>query len=555
MHVEHVEHVGHIGSARQLERGEPAATFGELCARAEFMAEQIGTVLRPGDRALLLYPPGLEFIYAFLGCLFARVIAVPAYPPRPSEPLLRLERIARDCRAGAVLTCADWSEPIARISRESAAFAGMHVLAMNAISCEHAPAGRAVDVDPSSVAFLQYTSGSTGDPKGVIVTHDNIMDNSRAIRDAFQHTESSSGVGWLPLQHDMGLLGHVIQTLYVGMTSRIMSPIHFIQKPVRWLQAISRYHATTSGGPNFAYDMCVHRVRDEDLAALDLSSWEVAYCGAEPIRAKTLRRFAERFAVSGFRSKALYPCYGLAEATLFATGAPKGQGLVCDELDPKELENDVVRSSPEGEGLTMVSCGFPQPGQFVAIAAPTRDVRLAARQVGEICIAGEHVSRGYWGEAPEQARARRVSFGDDPNRTYLRTGDLGYLSEAGLFVTGRIKDLIIVRGRNYYPQDLEWTARHAHPALAERIGAAFAIPSEGGEHLVLVHEVTKSSHLDVEQVATAIRERIAEVHELSVHRVLLIRPGALPRTSSGKVRRAQCRADFQAGKLAVGRNE
>jgi len=523
-------------------------TWAELDRRARAIALALTESLAPGDRALLLYPPGLEFIAAFFGCLYAGVIAVPAYPPRPNDRAqTRLRAIARDAEPRAALTTA------AILAGVQASPALPELAAARWIATEDLTAAD-VDIpepDPESVAFLQYTSGSTATPKGVMVTHANLLHNEQMIGDAFAQNEDSVVVGWLPLYHDMGLIGNVLQPLHVGARCVLMAPVAFLQKPLRWLAAISHYRATTSGGPNFAYDLCVRRIGPEDRKDLDLSSWRLAFNGAEPVRAETLERFAAAFAPSGFRREAFYPCYGLAEATLFVSGGAADRAPRISNVDERHL----------------VSCGHAWGEQRIAVVDPEAGVELAPGRTGEIWIAGPSVARGYWRNPEATQRDFRARLakpapspwgegwgeGDriNPEGPFLRTGDLGALRDDELYVTGRIKDLVILRGRNHYPQDLELTAERSHPDLRPGCGAVFAAEIGGEERLVVVQEVERQRRSDFEELAAAMRRAIAEEHEVQAHEVVLVRAGTVPKTSSGKIQRRLCRELYLTGELTV----
>ncbi|HEX3526027.1 MAG TPA: amino acid adenylation domain-containing protein [Thermoanaerobaculia bacterium] len=517
-------------------------TWGELDRRARAISRALRASLRPSDRALLLYPPGLDFVAAFFGCLYAGVVAVPAYPPRPNDRTLdRLRAVARDAEPSAALTTAS----LLALAGRAPELAGARWIATDTLE---APDTLDEDLpeDPEALAFLQYTSGSTSTPKGVMVTHANLMHNEAAISEAFRQDESSVVVGWLPLYHDMGLIGNVLQPLHAGSRAVLMAPAAFLQRPRRWLEAISRHRATTSGGPSFAYELCVRRIPPEQRAGLDLRSWRLAFNGAEPVRADTMERFAAAFAPCGFDPAAFYPCYGLAEATLFVSGGEAGR---LPHTEP------VVATG----GRPLVSCGHAWGGQRIAIADPETGVELPPGAEGEIWVAGPSVAAGYWRnpEATERDFRARLIGSDEP---FLRTGDLGLMSgsmsgseAAGdLYVTGRIKDLVILRGRNHYPQDLERTAEAAHPELRPGGAAAFSVSDESGEErLVIVAEVERRRHDDLGVIAEAVRRAIAEEHEVQAGEVVLVRVGGVPKTSSGKVRRSACRAALQAGELPV----
>ncbi|WP_437305959.1 amino acid adenylation domain-containing protein [Sorangium sp. So ce388] len=527
-------------------------TYGELDRWARALAAQLDA--RPGERALILVPPGLEFIAAFFGCLYAGLVAVPVPMPQRKRGLLRVLSIVRDCRPSVVLTLDAFVSSVAMLAEDPAL---AELRSLRCVAIDKAPPGvedgfRPPRVTADSVAFLQYTSGSTGAPKGVVLTHGNLLSNERMIQRAFGHTEESLIVGWLPPHHDMGLIGNILQPLYVGVPCVQLSPDHFLMRPWRWLDAISRYRATTSGGPNFAYDLCVAKITPEQREGLDLSSWKVAFNGAEPIRAATLDRFADAFAPSGFRRAALYPCFGLAEATLLVSGGAPEAPPVTRTVDRAALGQGLVVFDPRDPraGSTLVGCGGPPGGEQVLIVDPESRRPCDEERVGEIWVAGASVAQGYW-ERPEDTAhtfGARLSTGEGP---FLRTGDLGFLSRGELYVTGRLKDLIIVRGRNIYPQDLEITAEESHPSLRAGGGAAFSVDVDGEERVVLVQELGRraSPAADPAELGAAIQSAVADRHEVAVHAVVLIKPGSLPRTTSGKVQRRACRARFLDGSL------
>ena len=383
-------------------------------------------------------------------------------------------------------------------------------------------------------------------PKGVVLTHDNLLQNQRMIQSAFEQTEQSIIFGWLPLYHDMGLIGNVLQSMYCGAPCILMSPLSFLQKPARWLQAISRYRATTSGGPNFAYDLCVRKIGIEERAELDLRSWTVAFNGAEPIRESTIDRFCAAFEPCGFRREAFFPCYGLAEATLFVAGGPKSTPPVIATVKRSSLElNEVVPVADEDESVTtFVGSGRAGLDQEIVIVDPNSLRECRHGVVGEIWVGGSHVAQGYW-HRPEESEATFKAYVSDTGAgPYLRTGDLGFIQAGELFVTGRLKDLIIIRGRNYFPHDIELAAESSHASLRPGCGAAFSIDVSGEEHLVVLHEVERQHELGLTEVIGAIRQAVAEEYELQVYAILLLKPGSLPKTSSGKIQRHACRAKF-----------
>ncbi len=523
---------------------EASLTYGELHARALAVARRLLQVCTPGDRALLIFPPGLDFIVAYFGCLYAHVVAVPVNPPRPAGIQDATRSVMRDCEPAAVLTVDAMVEP-ARAPLESVC-GPLHWIAADRGSGAAEPGFDPEPCSPDSVAFLQYTSGSTSAPKGVMISHRNLAANQEMIQRAFGHDQDSTFVGWAPLFHDQGLIGNVLQPLHIGATSILMSPLSFIRRPLLWLSTISRYRAHTSGGPNFAFESCVARASATAVPGdLDLSSWRVAFNGAEPIRAATLRRFAETFAPFGFDEGALYPCYGLAEATLLVSASRKGRGPRTIEADVEQLGHGRYAEAPVGHGRTLVGSGLVLPEEELRIVDPATRRLCPPNRVGEIWLSGEHVAKGYW-MRPEATADTFLATCDSPGgRHHLRTGDLGLLVDDELYVVGRLKDMIIVRGRNHYPQDIELTAQLSHPALRPGAGAAFPVPGPDGEKLVVVQEIRRESDADPAEVAASIREAVLREHEIAVGDLVLIAAGRLQKTSSGKIMRAAARARYR----------
>jgi acyl-CoA synthetase (AMP-forming)/AMP-acid ligase II len=512
--------------------------FARLLREADAIAARLLDVARPGDRALLLFPPGPEFVAGFFGCLIAGVIAVPASPPSSAAEVAALGGIALN--AGAITAIG----PRALLAQ----LAGLVPLTFE--ECVASPSrSNAPSIAAESVAFLQYTSGSTGRPRGVVVTHANLLDNERMIREAFEHdSERTVFAGWLPLYHDMGLIGNVLQPLYLGVPSYLLSPRDFMKRPLVWLQAISRYRATTSGGPSFAYRACVERVPEAERDGLDLSSWDVAFNGAEPVRDDVIERFTAAYSRCGFRRESFYPCYGLAEATLLVTGGVKAAAPVRLGVERAALaQGRVVRADGIG-ALGLVGCGHAWRGQEIAIVDPDTHARCPDERVGEIWIRGGSVAHGYFGD--REMSDATFGAGLDGER-WLRTGDLGFFAEGELFIAGRAKDVIIVRGKKHHPEDLEHTIERASPALRPGGGAAFSVDADGEERLVVVHEIERkqAAEFDAARTAADIREVVAAGHGIRVHAVAFVAPGAVPRTTSGKVRRRQCRSQFLDGTL------
>lgn len=511
-------------------------TFGALDLRARALAAKLIEEGLGGERALLVFPPGLDFVVALFACFYAGVVAVPVPFFSGRRIVERINSIGRDADPAGLLTLARLAtEPQLR----EAAFAKGHHLVWifpDSIGTEGAPFDILPIVSREALAMLQYTSGSTSTPKGVMLSHANLMANSAMIAQLFGHDETSRGVGWLPLFHDMGLVGHVLQPVYFGGLSVLMSPLAFVQKPVRWLRAISNWQATTSGGPSHAFELCLRLIRDEELERLDLSSWQVAYCGSEKIRSDILDRFVRRFSANGFARQSLLPCFGLAEATLLATGARRGSKLTT------ALPNDSVTSS-----ASAMSCGEPARHSSIAIVDLDTGKKVVDGCVGEIWIQGPHVAQGYWGNSQHGNDNQFCARLADGGGSYLRTGDLGFMKAGQLFVIGRIKDTIIVNGVKRSAEDIE-ACMSNHQVFAGCAGAAFGIDLDGQERAVLIQEV-KRGRVDVDELAQAVSSGCASVtRQLGLHLfdMVLVKEGTLARTSSGKVRRAHAREKYLA---------
>lgn len=546
---------------------EIVLTNAQLDRRARRVAAFLQKQHLFAERALLLYPPGLDFIIAYFGCLYAGVIAVPVYPPRKNRAMLRIQAVEESAKAKIVLATADIIKRSETMLDDTPALKSIPWIATDKMTDDpqgirvgmeddwHLPA-----VDHETLAFLQYTSGSTGDPKGVMLTHGNLLHNSRLICQGFEHTRSGTGVFWLPSYHDMGLIGGIIQPLYVGRPNVIMSPLTFLMKPFRWLAAITKYKGTTCGGPNFAYDLCVRQITEAQIDQLDLSSWRVAFNGAEPVLAETLETFAQKFERCGFRYEMFYPCFGLAEGTLIVTGGYVSDPPVIKRFDTEQLEKGVAVESIESSTVRsrrLVSSGKNiLPDQKVVIVNPQTCAECPEGTVGEIWVTGPSVAQGYW-ERPDITaytfHAKITDWKDSPN--FMRTGDLGFLSDGELFVTGRIKDLIIVRGVNLYPQDIERTVQNVDPVLRPLCGAAVMLQDQNGkERLVIVQEVERrfkgNDEAENQRLFEAIRKTVAAEFEVPVEGIALIQHGSIPKTSSGKVQHFACRDGFIDGSLS-----
>ncbi|MEV0763709.1 fatty acyl-AMP ligase [Nocardia sp. NPDC050435] len=516
-------------------------TYRELHEQAMAVARLLRSRCAPEDRALLVFPQCVEFIAAYFGCLYANIVAVPVNPPRRGRVQDATRAIVADCAPTAVLTTGGLLETLRPVLEPlCTARQWLAVDELSTADTAFTPAA----ADPDSVAFLQYTSGSTSTPKGVMVTHRNLVANEEMIRRSFGHDRHSTVVGWAPFFHDQGLIGNVLQPVYVGATCIQMSPAAFIRRPLRWLEAISNYRAHTSGGPNFAFDACVARAAAGELPDLDLSSWQVAFNGAEPIRAQTLERFTKTFAPLGFSAQSVFPCYGLAEATLLVSASGKGRGPRLLDADIDALADRRYVAAPVDRGRTLVGSGAVLPGEALLIVDPETGERCPPDRAGEIWVAGDHVAHGYRGLPEATAETFQARCADDPERTYLRTGDLGLVVDGELYVVGRLKDMIIIRGRNYYPHDIEHTVAGAHPALRPGSGAAFAVPGRDGDKLVVVQEIKRDADAGTGDIEGAIRAAVLQEHELAVADVVLAAPDTVQKTSSGKIMRAAARKRY-----------
>lgn len=538
---------------RDGQAAEAPLTYRALDAQARAIAARLQEQGAAGERALLLFPPGLEFVSAFFGCLYAGVVAVPAYPPRANRADPRIDEIVSDAQARFALTTGAVKSALAPPAGEASPLGSLSWVATDQVPLDAAAQWRETPVEAGTLAFLQYTSGSTKAPKGVMVTHGNVLQNDEDLRRIMGHGPDSISVSWLPHFHDMGLVWGILQPLYSGFPGYLMPPASFIQQPVRWLQAISTYKATHSGGPNFAYELCASRVTPEQRALLDLRSWKVAFNGAEPVRQSTLVRFTEAFAPCGFRWQVHSPCYGMAEATLMVTFSRRDAGYLEFHADAEALQQGRVAPAAAGaEARALVGCGRSEGVRRLAIVDVQNLSVAPSGQVGEIWVAGPNISGGYWNR-PEQTVSTFGAFLQDGEGPFLRTGDLGFQHDGELYVTGRLKDLIIIRGLNHYPQDIEATVERSHPALRPAAGAAFSVEAGDEERLVVVQEVDRQHlrNLAVDEVVDAIRRAVAEEHEVEPWAVTLIRPLTVLKTSSGKIQRQGCRAAFLAGNLAT----
>jgi acyl-CoA synthetase (AMP-forming)/AMP-acid ligase II len=532
-------------------------TYGDLFARAHSLARRLEARGSRGDRAILLFSPGLDFIAAFFGCLLAGVIPVPMAIPRRDSRRDASKAIVADCSprfaVGSRRLVAGARPDLA----ERFSDAGVEWVFAD---CVHLQRDCGSDSLPTvrreDIAFLQYTSGSTSTPKGVIVSHDNLLHNLEMIRIAFGNTGRSTHVSWVPHYHDMGLILGILQSLYVGALCVLMPPVSFMQRPLSWLRVIHDYRAEVAGGPNFAFDLCVRRHRAEQMTGIDLSRWRLAYNGAEPVRAETIEQFYSTFSRYGFAANTAHPAYGMAEATLLISSGKRGAGPVTTTISRDALQrHQAIAPAQIEDAHRVVGCGRALPGEQLAIVDLESRRKLSPGVIGEVWASGPNVAKGYWGNTKATNETFRAVIDGEELRCWLRTGDLGFLDEDGeLYITGRIKDLIIIRGINHYPQDVESTVQDCHPALRRHCGAAFSVADQSGEEqLIIVQEIERAYRYEVAlpEIIAAIREAVTRDHDIAPHDIVLIRTGTLPQTTSGKIQRHLARQLYLAGSLAA----
>jgi acyl-CoA synthetase (AMP-forming)/AMP-acid ligase II len=537
------------------ESDEHPITFRELDRQARAFAAHLQSVVKAGDRALLLYPSGLEFIVAFLGCLYADVIAIPTTVPHLKRSTPRLLLMMKDAEAHVACTTQGVHEKIKFLAEENVEFQDIRWVISEEVDSDGAEKWLQPESQPDNIAFLQYTSGSTSVPKGVMITNFNLMRTIQDLQIGVQFEDDSVMVSWLPIFHDMGLIFGLLTPLYVGRPCYIMSPVSFLEKPFRWLNAISRHKGTHTAAPNFAYELCVRKITDEEKKELDLSRMVGAINAAEPVRLETMREFTKAFTPSGFRYEMFMPGYGLAEATVKVSNKKPGQAPAHCILDANQIQRNKLVFVPETDpnAYPNIGCGWTSIGADIRIVDPATNKPCLPDEIGEIWVQSDSVAQGYW-KRPEVSeevfRARLADSGEGP---FLRTGDMGFIHDGELYIAGRIKDMVIIQGRNYYPQDIELTMEKCHPALRPSCGAAFAIDDGEAEHLIVVHEVRREFRKmdNFKEVADAIRMAVAKNHGLRVHAVVLITPSTIHKTTSGKIQRSAVREAFQNDSLEV----
>ncbi|MEW6733435.1 MAG: fatty acyl-AMP ligase [Acidobacteriota bacterium] len=570
---------------------ESTLTFGQLDQQARVIAACLQQENLAQGRVLLLYQPGLEFIAALFGCFYSASVAIPFYPPHPARfasSIAKLQALIKDAQPSLVLTTLRVKQA-AEAALTEQQLPPLPWIATDTLAADIYLQWQKPDINSNQLAFIQYTSGSTADPKGVMISHRNLLHNEKLIQLAFHQNSESIVVGWLPFYHDMGLIGNVIQPLYAGSRCILMSPLAFLQRPYRWLKTITKYQATTSAAPNFAYELCVRNITSEQCESLDLSSWQQALSGSEPVRYQTLKRFAETFQSCGFRWQSFYPCYGLAEATLFISGGHSGDAPLIYTLDKLAIEQHrVIEVAPNSANAKrLVACGKVSSEHKVIIVEPESATICSTNQIGEIWIYSASVAQGYLNRSLENKEIFQayLANGEGP---FLRTGDLGFIKDGELCITGRVKDILIIRGKNYYPQDIEWVVEQSHPSLRANASAAFSVDLNDEERLIVVAEVERryysndlgrnfshnqykekhlserqhlqseavcqkqqSTSLNLKEVVTAIRRAIADHFDLQVYDVCLLKAGSISKTTSGKVQRRNCCANYLANALKV----
>lgn len=536
------------------ENEEVSISYEILDLKARMIAAYLQRRELAGKTVLLVYPPGVNYITAFFGCMYAGVLAVPVYPPKRNRSNISLQTIIASSKAEIALTDRKTLDRIINLFTKNNFLSNLDYVSTDTIDAGYVSNWYYPDINQDSLAYLQFTSGSTAFPKGVMLSHANLLSNLETIHRNFNHSVNSKGVIWLPPYHDMGLIGGILEPIYSGFSVVLMSPIAFLQKPVRWLNAISKYKATTSGGPNFAYDLCIKKIDADEKSNLDLSTWNIAFNGSEKIQSETINRFVRTFGDCGFKRKSFFPCYGLAEASLYVSGS----NIVTKEpsdFEEKALEDNKYEINGVTEKMVhnVSSCGKLDPEQKVAIVDPKFMTRCKDGEVGEVWISGSSVAQGYWQLVEETERTFKARIKNEGETTFLRSGDMGFVNDNELFIVGRIKDTILIRGKNYYPQDIEQIVKQTHVALLERGCAAFGMEIEHEERLVVIHEVKREYIKKIDDLADdivgAIRQVISENFNLDVFSIVLVKPGGISRTTSNKIQRFACRAKYSEGTI------
>jgi acyl-CoA synthetase (AMP-forming)/AMP-acid ligase II/acyl carrier protein len=516
-------------------------TYQQLETRSKALGAAMQQYALKEERVLLLFPPGLSYVASLFSCFYSGMIAVPAYPPRRNRSLDRIHTIVEDSGATVSIISRQVFNDIERNFAEDEVLNKIHWIVYEEVSDEKAKDWEPEEILPDDIALLQYTSGSTGQPKGVMISQLNLLYNSEYIRQTFEFDINSVGVNWLPIFHDMGLIGGVLQAAYLGVLNVGMPPMAFLKNPLNWLKAIEKYKGTTGGGPNFSSDYCIQKTTEEERASLDLSSIKTFYCGAEPVRKQTMESFPEAFIKSGASPVQMYPVYGMAETTLIVSGGYQNEQPKYLKIDAIALQENKVLIANEKNLKTveLVGCGHSWMETKIEIVNPATFERSKENDVGEIWVSGPTVAKGYWNKAEENQRSFGAIINSSDDGPFLRTGDLGFLYEDELYITGRLKDLIIIRGVNYYPNDIELTVQSTDTSLKQNSGAAIPVTMNNEEKLVIIQELERLAlrNTDYTKIINNIRTAISEEHELDVYGIVLIRTGSIPMTSSGKIQR------------------
>lgn len=554
------------------ENKEETITYAELKRRVVTFAANIQQTTKPNERVLLLNPPGIDFIISFLGCLYAGNIPVPLYPP-DKHSLSRMVSVSLDCDASTALANSLtiekfdsyktlYSETLQKKSKDYADFVKvvdrLKLIDSDILQRDINNTLRESRPKANQTAFLQYTSGSTNHPKGVMVSHGNLVHNSWLIHKLTLHDTNHCKVSWLPPFHDMGLIGEILQNLYGGMTLVFMAPNTFLKRPIRWLKAITKYSQlgpVSCGSPNFGYEFCIETVSDDQLEQLDLSNWKLAYNGAEPVRITTVERFIEKFKPCGFKASAFHPTYGLAENTLIVSVSEMHEEPIITTLDADLLKQNIAKEVTNSypNTIQLPSCGNITDDQRVAFVNPDTLAECPDGHIGEIWVKGGSVALGYWNNEEETQRTFKAHISDTGEGPFLRTGDLGFTLNKRLYITGRLKDMVIICGQNHYPQDIEVTVEESHEAIRTGGGAAFSIDNQGNEVLVIVYEVKRKylKQTNMEELKTIIRDTVIKKHGLAVYDIVFIEQSSFPKTTSGKLQRRLCKKLYLEGKLEI----
>ncbi len=537
------------------ENQEISITFGELDRRARAFAATLQKISKPGDRALLLFPSSLDFVVAFLGCLYAGVISAPTTVPHLKRSTPRLKLMMDDAKARIACTTQSVYEKISVLLADNQEFNDIQWVISESVPESAAVEWQKPDIQPDDIAFLQYTSGSTSAPKGVMITNFNLL---RTVEDCIVGSEfddQSTMVSWLPIFHDMGLVYGLLAPLYAGRPCYIMSPVSFLEKPIRWLQAISKYHATHTAAPNFAFDVCTRKVSEEEKSSIDLSTLKFVVNAAEPVRLETMQEFVAAFKQSGFRYEVFSPSYGLAEATVKVSNKKLRQIPVYCSLDVNEIEKNRISfvADQDPNSYKIVGCGWSAINADIKIVNFETGQLCAGNEIGEIWIQSDSVAKGYWQNPQASKDTFQAMIAGYDGGPFLRTGDMGFIHEGELYIAGRIKDMIIIQGKNYYPQDIELTVEKCHDAIRPSCGAAFAVTDGETEKLIVVQEVKREYRKSNElaEVANRVRMGVAKNHGLRVNAISLIMPSTIEKTTSGKIQRSATRESFLHKSLQV----